>query len=239
MHNYLAKRLVSHSIACDDIRMTGNLNKGLFVTGTGTEVGKTYVTSLIAKSLSAAGVGVGVYKPVASGCVHRDDKLVCEDAEQLWLAAGKPRSLEDVTPQQFAAPVAPNVAARLEGLHVDSKLLRSGFDRWSESEFILVEGVGGLLSPISDHELVADIAVEFGLPLLIVVNNQLGCINQTLLTLNAAESYGLKVAGIVLNDVIPSKDQSTTSNRNEIQRFTDVPILVHVEHMASSIQLNR
>lgn len=237
MHRWLTReRLVSHSMTCDDIRMTENINKGLFVTGTGTEVGKTYVTSLIAKGLYEAGVRVGVYKPVASGCIWRGDKLFSEDAEKLWLAAGKPKTLDQVTPQRFAAALAPNVAAREEGKEVDADLLRRGLSSWSDSDFVLVEGVGGLLSPISEDELVAVLAVDIDLPLLVVVDNRLGCINQTLLTLNAAEKYGLDVSGIVLNDVTHSADESATSNRSEIERLTDVPVLDHVKYGAECIK---
>ena len=138
---------------------------GLFITGTDTEVGKTFVTSLIARASREKGANVGVYKPVASGCMLRGDDLFSEDAEQLWIAAGRPKTLGDVTPQRFAAPLAPNIAAKAEGKRIDAELLRSGLEAWRDSDVVLVEGVGGLMSPISDDDLVRDLAVDFGFPL--------------------------------------------------------------------------
>ena len=204
----------------------------LFVTGTGTDVGKTYVTAQIATALREIGIlGIGVYKPVSSGCIWRNDELLSNDAEQLWLSAGKPRTLHEVSPQRFEAALAPNVAARTVGQQVDRNLLRGGLDPWAGFDFVLVEGVGGLMSPISDHDLVADLAVDFAYPLLIVVANQLGCINDTLQTLIAAEHYGLRVRGIVLNDTDPvNNDESQKTNRSEIERLTDVPVLTEIHH---------
>src|SRR5688572_7090297 len=95
---------------------------GLFITGTDTGVGKTYIGCLIARSLRAAGLSVGVYKPAASGCQREGDTLVSEDAVALWQAAGQPGELERVCPQRFAAPLAPHLAAREEGRSIDEAL---------------------------------------------------------------------------------------------------------------------
>jgi dethiobiotin synthetase len=191
---------------------------GLFITGTDTGVGKTYVAAVMARALAAAGRRVGVYKPVASGCWLEGDELVSDDARTLWLAAGKPGELAGVSPQRFAAAVAPNVAARLAGQVVDAGLLRSGVEYWRErSEFVLVEGAGGLLSPAGDADLVADLARDFGYPLVIVARNALGTINHTLLTAEAARQRGLPIAAIVLNDGADADDDpSRTSNFDEL-----------------------
>jgi dethiobiotin synthetase len=208
--------------------------KGLFITGTGTGIGKTYVAALIARALRDAGVRVGVYKPAASGCDRHGDELVSEDAVALWEAAGRPGSLLNVCPQMFAAPLAPHLAARAEGRRVDAKLLRDGIEYWREtSEVVLVEGAGGLMSPISDDDYNADLAAEFGYPLLIVAANQLGVINATLQTLITAATYcdGLDVAGIVLNSVARrDEDASIESNADEIARRCVPPLLATVEH---------
>jgi dethiobiotin synthetase len=209
---------------------------GLFITGTDTGVGKTYVAALIARQLAAAGRRVGVYKPVASGCVRgADGELVAEDAVHLWEAAGKPGELDRVSPQRFAAPLAPHRAAREEGTRVDPQLLRDGIGYWRErSEIVLVEGAGGLMSPISDEDYNADLAVEFGFPLVVVAPNVLGVINQTLQTLITAASYGegLPVAGIVLNDVRPISpdDPSAASNQAELESRCVPPVLAGAAH---------
>ena len=164
------------------------MSRGLFITGTGTGVGKTYVAALIARALQSAGKKVGVYKPVASGCELSDGQLESPDAQTLWEAAGRSGTLEQVCPQMFSAPLAPHLAARAEGRRVDTTLLRTGLEHWgSTSEIVLVEGAGGLMSPISEDDYNADLAAEFGYPLVVVTANQLGTINATLQTLIAAE----------------------------------------------------
>jgi dethiobiotin synthetase len=207
---------------------------GLFITGTGTQVGKTYVGALIAKSLRNAGQRVGVYKPVASGCEECDDRLIAPDAVRLWEAAGRPGTLDQVCPQMFRAPLAPHLAARAEGRRVDPQLLRDGIRFWQEtSDVVLVEGAGGLMSPLSDDDYNADLAAEFSYPLVVVSANLLGTINATLQTLITASTYceGLPVAGVVLNSLTPSRDDpSTDSNADELARRCVPPLLASVPY---------
>ncbi len=206
--------------------------RGLFITGTDTNVGKTYVTALIARQLVAAGKRVGVYKPAASGCLGAES----DDPFVLWDAAGRPATIDEVCPQRFAAPLAPHLAARAEGKEVDVDLLRTGLDFWRDrSDIILVEGVGGLMSPVSDDDYVADLAHDFGFPLIVVAPNTLGVINQTLQTLITASTFrdGLEVAGILLNNLpreTKANDTSTQSNANELAHRCVAPILATVEN---------
>ncbi|MHB8901868.1 MAG: dethiobiotin synthase [Thermoguttaceae bacterium] len=209
-----------------------SLCRGLFVTGTDTDVGKTYVTALIARSLRAAGHRVGVYKPAASGCRLQEGRLVADDALALWEAAGRPASLEQVCPQRFAAPLAPHLAARAEGKELDPQELRRGLEPWlHESDIVLVEGAGGLMCPMGDDEYVADLAADFGFPLVVVAANRLGTINHTLQTLITAAAFGegLDVAGIVLNHpAAPLDDASLATNRREIADRAGAPVLAEV-----------
>jgi dethiobiotin synthetase len=230
--------------------------RGLFITGTDTGVGKTYVACLIARALCAQGLRVGVYKPVASGCRAESSGLISDDAVALWEAAQSSplapreelisrserttmsseaaRLLDHVCPQRFAAPLAPHVAARAEGRCVDRELLRRGLEYWRRrSDVIVVEGVGGLLTPVSEEDYVADLVQEFGFPLVVVSRNVLGVINQTLQTLHVAATYrgGMPVAGVVLNDGKPMRaadDPSTTSNADELWRRCRMPLLAHL-----------
>jgi dethiobiotin synthetase len=222
------------------------MSKGLFITGTGTGVGKTYVAALVARALRDAGLRVGVYKPVASGCERRNGQLISPDATTLWEAAGRPGTVDQVCPQLFAAPLAPHLAARAEGKRVDAMLLRDGVQVWWEtSDIVLVEGAGGLMSPISDDDYNADLAFDFDYPLVVVAANVLGTINATLQTLITANTYvstaeqstgneqWLEVAGIVLNS--PTKadaDASVHSNADELARRCVAPLLALVEHGA-------
>ncbi len=212
--------------------LTNNHGAGLFVTGTDTAVGKTYVASLIARALAAAGHRVGVYKPAASGCRRQDRTLVCDDAVSLFDAAGCPGELDRVCPQCFPAPLAPHLAAREEGKRLDVELLRKGIDYWrARSDVIVVEGAGGLMSPLGEEQYVADLAYDFGFPLIVVSRNALGTINQTLQTLVAAATFrsGLAVAGVVLNNpVAPSNDPSLATNRSELTARCVAPVLAEV-----------
>ncbi len=218
-----------------------NAVPGLFITGTDTGVGKTYVAALIARSLAASGRRVGVYKPAASGCLRdAHNGLVSEDAVALWEAAGRPADLERVCPQRFAAPLAPHLAARAEGRELDAGLLRDGLDYWrSCREIVLVEGAGGLMSPLGDDEYVADLAADLGFPLIVVSRNILGTINATLQTLITASVYrgGLKVAGLVLNHPAPpsADDISLATNRTELAARCTAPLLASAAFGANAL----
>lgn len=213
--------------------------RGLFVTGTDTEVGKTYVASLLAKSLVSAGHTVGVYKPAASGGRTEQGLCVCDDAIHLWTAAGKPGSIHDVCPQMFELPVAPHLAAIAEGKSIDEALLTDGLEKWTgKCDIVIVEGAGGWLSPISRKLYIADIAERIGYRVLIVTANRLGTINQTLQTEQAVTSRIGKeqIAGIVVNDVCEpapgttdADDPSQQSNVDEIRKRISVPFLGHVK----------
>ena len=205
--------------------------QGLFITGTGTEVGKTYVTALIAKQLVAAGVRVGVYKPVASGCRAEGGRVIADDAESIWEAAGRPETIDLVCPQRFMAPLAPNRAAAEEGRVVDSDLMRSGALAWGDKcDILLVEGAGGLMSPLAEEDFNADLALDLGFPLVIVAANRLGVINDTLQTVITAsvvatDNKNLSVAGVVLNDISAAGDQSRQTNAEELNKRLTTPLL--------------
>lgn len=173
---------------------------GLFITGTDTGVGKTAVAVALAAERRAAGMQVGVYKPVASGVVFDGSS----DIERLWDAAGRPLTLSHVCPQAFAAAIAPVQAAAVEGKRVDEQLLRDGIGPWREaSELVIVEGAGGLFSPLGETSLNVDLARDLGLPLVIVDAARLGMIGRTLATVRAARAEGLMVAEVVISHVQP------------------------------------
>ncbi|HPM85383.1 MAG TPA: dethiobiotin synthase [Candidatus Anammoximicrobium sp.] len=219
--------------------MTVRTVPGLFITGTDTGVGKTRVAACIARTFAGSGLRVGVYKPVASGCRRVAGELISEDAVELWEAAGRPGELSEVCPQRFAAPLAPPLAARAEGRAVDVTRLRYGLEYWRRrADLVLVEGAGGLLSPLTETEFVADLAADFGFPLLVVAANALGVINQTLQTLIVASVFrgGLEVAGVVLNHPRPPSphDLSLATNRAELERRSGAPILAELAWQAES-----
>jgi len=172
----------------------------LFVTATDTEVGKTAVASALAVLLRQRGRDVGVMKPVASGCDEAGDGLVSADGVCLARAAGVDDAHGLVCPVRLRHPLAPSVAAELEGRRIDLSAVwdaaRALADR---HDCLIVEGIGGIMVPITGDYLVADMAAEFGVPLLVVARAGLGTINHSLLTVEFARSRGLDVAAIVLN----------------------------------------
>ena len=175
---------------------------GLFVTGTDTDVGKTAVAVAIVRDAVRSGLRVGVYKPVASGVPP--GSAGGGDMARLWEAAGRPLSMEAVCPQVFSAAIAPPRSARAEGRRVDETLLRSGFEPWrTVSDIVIVEGAGGLFSPLGDVTLNVDLARDLGLPLVVVDAARLGAIGRTLAVVRAARAEGLRVAAVVLSQVEP------------------------------------
>lgn len=173
------------------------MTRGLFLCGTDTDVGKTAVAESILRELVRAGVAVGVCKPVASG-VTADGG----DPYRLWVAAGRPGTLSQVCPQSFAAALAPARAAAAEGRCIDEAILVTAVEAWrAQSECVVVEGAGGLYSPLSPRMLNADLARQLGFPLVVCDDARLGAIGRTLAVVTAARSQGHPVAAVVLSEV--------------------------------------
>ncbi len=212
------------------------MKKGFFITGTDTEVGKTFVACALARLLKDTGLDVGVMKPVESGCTEGDgestgDILIPADAMKLKQASGSEDIMEDISLYRFPLPVAPNVAARAAGLvakDIDFKRIKQTFERIAKNHKVtLVEGAGGLMTPITDTKTFADLARLLGIPLIIVSASKLGVMNHTLLTVAHARKIGLKIAGLVLNHPrTPDKrDESIKYNAQELKRIKGVPFL--------------
>jgi dethiobiotin synthetase len=204
--------------------------KGLFVTGTDTDVGKTIITASIAASLRKNRINVGVFKPMMSGA-KRDDPH--SDAFLLKEMSGDPHTLEEINPFQFDEPLAPYVAAKRENRSISlEKIKQAWIKRQAEHEFFLIEGAGGLMVPMGPSYLVADIAKEIGFPLLIVARAGLGTVNHTLLTIDVARRKGLMVAGVILNGLKEeSKGVAEETNPSLIEEFSGVPVLGTVPWM--------
>ena len=208
----------------------------LFFAGTDTDVGKTFTAALVARRYRELRRGrVGVYKPVASGCRRHQDDLIADDAVMLWEAAGRPKTLQKVCPQRFEAPLAPTQAASLEGKRVDPGLLLEGARAWQEySDLLIIEGAGGLMSPLAESVLNVDLVKQLeGSGLVIVAANRLGVIHQTLATCAAAQHFGVQPAAVILCQVDSRPDPSAEHNAAEITRYTCVPVLGCVRHAAT------
>ena len=200
---------------------------GIFITGTDTEIGKTVVAGGLAAALKAAGVDVGVMKPIASGGVEHKGHLVSEDAIFLKHAAQVDDALNLINPICLRHPLAPSVAAEIEGVSVNLRQIDDAFaELCQRHEFIVVEGVGGIAVPICEDMLVANLAQRFQLPLIVVARPNLGTINHTVLTVEFARSYNLEICGIVLNaSQEGAKGLVEETNPKELERLTHLPIL--------------
>ncbi len=213
--------------------------RGLFVTGTDTDVGKTWISCLIANTLRANGVRRGAYKPACSGCeVDSEGETYWPDIRALGNATGNSFPEDRLCPQRFKEPLAPPVAAAAEHSCVDAELLRTGVNWWRvQVDCLLVEGVGGLLCPLTTDGLVVDLAVDLAMPLLVVARPNLGTINHTLLTIEAAKQRGLGVVGVVLNQPIDQSIDASfvASNAEQIERFGQVRVLGFCPHGSDTL----
>lgn len=200
---------------------------GLLVTGTDTGVGKTLVAGAIAAWFVRRGHRVAVCKPIATGCVHRREGLVSEDAEFLAHHGDARFALNVICPQRFAEPLAPAVAAERAGQTVDWTAIDRSIQMMSrQSDVMIVEGIGGLLVPLDASHSVLDMIGWLGLPAVIVARPGLGTINHTLLTVSALRQAKAPIAGVVVNQY-PSETPGIAEETNPraIERWGKVPVL--------------
>jgi dethiobiotin synthetase len=209
---------------------------GLFITGTDTDVGKTLVAGAIADWFVRREFRVAVSKPVATGCPRRREGLVSEDAEFLAQHADAKFPLDVICPQRFAEPLAPAIAAERAGQNLDWPAIQRSLDEMSAvSAVIIVEGVGGIMVPMDSKITVLDVAAWLGLPVIIVARAGLGTINQTLLTIAALKTRGIKPAGVVINRY-PSETPGVAEETNPraIEKWGKTPVLCLVPQFAGS-----
>jgi dethiobiotin synthetase len=215
---------------------------GVLVTGTDTGVGKTVVACALTSGLVRTGLRVAVWKPAETGWDPSSAERL-SDAARLREASGSAEPLEAICRYRLSAPLAPAIAARLQGLTVDLVELGHAYRRRaSGADAVIVEGAGGLLVPLSGRTTYADLARDLGLRVLIVAANRLGAINHTALTARVATSEGASVIGFVLNVVSGASasrdprtspaatDVSTETNRGAIAELTGLPCLGEIPH---------
>ena len=210
----------------------------IFVTGTDTGVGKTYISCLLIRKLRQSGLKVGAYKPACSGAEYDSSgSPFWTDVESLHAATGLGVPIDLVCPQRFLAPVAPNVAARLEQTTVSNELLLSGVSEWKhKTDVLVIEGAGGVFCPLSDELTVLDFAIQMQVPVLVVAANRLGVISHTRLTVDRLQHSGLHVAGVILNEVqVASGDASLQSNAQQISHWLPDVALLHAGFRSDSI----
>ncbi|MGV3664434.1 MAG: dethiobiotin synthase [Prosthecobacter sp.] len=200
-----------------------------FITGTDTDAGKTYVTCLLLEALKRTGRSAAGFKPFV--CGGR------EDAVHLANASSETLTIDEVNPVWFKVPAAPYAAALMENRSFELNEVITGFHELTETnDHVLIEGAGGWEVPLNGFATMADFAQRLALPVIVVVNNKLGCLNHTILTVRNIQARGLTCAGIILNHVKDERDAASISNRMVLEHFLDVPVLAEIMHGETEIE---
>lgn len=202
--------------------------RGIFVVGTDTGVGKTLVSAGLVWALRRRGLNVGVMKPVESGVAGQAHA----DAELLRRAAGSSDPLTDISPYRFGPPLAPLVAARRQRTRISLATIVQRFHRLARRhDIVVVEGVGGLMVPLTETKTTLDLAKALGLPLLLVIGNKLGAINHALMTVQVAKYQGLRFLGGVINQTSRAQDDAIRTNPKVLHELLKFPCWAVVPHL--------
>ena len=203
------------------------MRTGIFITGTDTGVGKTIVAAGLVLALKQRGLNVGYMKPVESGCPVLDGEVVPQDVRFVRETTGLRDDIDLMCPYRLKAPAAPSIASRLEDMHIDVAYIVDQYFQLSlMHEIVVVEGVGGLMVPLNNNDLVTDLVLQMGLDMLVVSRPGLGTINHTLLTVNMAKMMGIPLSGVIINGFgreaigLPER-----TNPDEIEHFGNIPVL--------------
>lgn len=198
---------------------------GIFITGTDTGVGKTYIGTQLCRTLHQQGYRIQPRKPVESGCeTDNNANLLPLDASQYYSACGQSVALKQICPFRYQAAVAPDYAARLVGKKLRLEELVSAC-QVKPNDFLLVEGAGGFYSPICSDGLNADLATELGLPVLLIAENRLGAINHTLLTAEAIQRRDLPLVAVILNDIEGKNPNDDLNNARFLKTHLNCTVL--------------
>jgi dethiobiotin synthetase len=211
---------------------------GIFITGTDTGVGKTFVGAGLVATLRERGIDVGVMKPAETGCVLRKGVLVPRDALKLMKAGAVDDPLDLVNPYRFRDPLAPASAAAREGKKIEIRRIVSAFRILSQKHnYMVVEGAGGIMVPLTSNRQFLDLAEVLNLPVIVVARPGLGTINHTLLTVKALRDRGLRIAGIVINHRSKkSPGLAEITGPPVIERLSHVPIFDHVSYRQKDLK---
>lgn len=209
------------------------MKTGYFITATDTTVGKTIVTSAILRSFIKKRLKVATMKIIETGCLNKDGILLPTDGMFLRDMAEMNESLDLITPVKFENPLSPIVASRIENIEVDIDRIFKAFETLKKKyDYLLVEGIGGLMVPIIKEEkksnfyFVRDLIKEIALPVIIVTRPTLGTINHTLLTLEALKNKKIPVKGFIINFSEPPKnDIAEKTNPDILKELLDIPCL--------------
>ena len=217
------------------------MSKNIFITATGTDIGKTYVSALIVKKMRESGFDCGYFKPVLSGVVEKDGKLVESDCNYVVNTAKIPTSADDCVAYWWKEAVSPHLAAKRAGMEIDINHIKSEFAKKNkEYDYLLIEGAGGITCPLrlenGEKYILKDLIKELQAPIVIVADGGLGTINSTLLTVEYAKANGIKVAGIILNNYNTDSFMQQ-DNLKQVEYLTGVKVVATVGKNQNDITL--
>jgi dethiobiotin synthetase len=216
------------------------MSKGVFITGTGTDVGKTYVTALILKALREQGINAGYFKAALSGAEYVDGNLVPGDAEYVFKIADIPANANELVPYIYKTAASPHLAAQIENNPIEIEKIRNVFQKTSNIyDYVVAEGSGGIVCPLRlDHKtiMLTDVIRLLDFGIVIVANSGLGSINSTLLTVEYARNRNIEIMGIILN-MFEAGNIIHEDNKKTIETLTGLPILACVPMGARKIGL--
>jgi dethiobiotin synthetase len=206
--------------------------KGIFITGTDTGVGKTWFGERLIQYLKQHRISVTPRKPVESGWLH--DDVENTDAGRLAIAANQLEQLDLICPNHFKAAISPVRAAQLEGQALTIEQIKQQCLNINNTDFLHVEGAGGFYSPLASDGLNADLAQALGLPVILVAEDRLGCINQILLSLEAIKYRQLKVLCVFLNQINTNED-GAMNNQEDLAQLSDIPVYTSIEACGANL----
>jgi dethiobiotin synthetase len=219
---------------------------GVFVTGTDTGIGKTFVTAYLLGILQRSGIKAVPYKPVQSGGRREAGILVAEDIEEYRLAANLPYQQDELCTYCLEEPVSPHLAAKISGVKIDkNRLVNQYLKLQKENDLVIVEGAGGLAVPLAENEdeiyLTKDLIRELNIPVLIVTHPSLGTINHSLLTAEYAKKNDITILGFIINNVSEEESLMEQDNVRMIENLSGVPVIGKIPYSKGKFEslLNR
>lgn len=217
------------------------MSKGIFITATGTDVGKTFVTALMIKKLRQNGINAGYYKAALSGAEWLDMQLVAVDANHVCKISGMKNEPNSLVSYIYETAVSPHLAAQIESNPIDMEVLISDFEKSKSTfDFITVEGSGGIVCPLRLDEksiMLTDVIKALDLDVVIVASAELGTINSAVLTVEYAKHHNIAIKGIIVNGY-EDDNFLHIDNKKQIENLTGIPILACVPHDADNLEID-
>lgn len=217
--------------------------KSIFITATGTDVGKTYISALLVKKMREFGLNCGYYKPALSGAIRQDDgTLLPGDCDYVIKMAGLDVSPLDCVTYCFEEAVSPHLASARVGVSIDKEVIKSEYEKRCEIyDYLVVEGAGGITCPFNMQAgmlLLPDVIKELGTNVLLVADGGLGTINSVLLTVEYAKARGLNILGIILNN-FNKNDFMHIDNKKQVEVLTGIPVIALVAKNEDNIEISK